>query len=364
MQDVTFSAAQPDEDQEIQRILRDNPMSGFLTLSFERAPSFLRTSAIEGDNVITTLCRTKGELVGLGTRSSRLCWVNHRIERIGYLNHLRVDKKFRGQPFYVLKAHERLWEVNHQINDTVLYYTAVVADNTVARRFLTSRNKRLPVYDEIDTFVTFIIPRKKYLKPKRVVRLAQENDEPILLELLGEYNQRYQLSPVWQAGTLFQPEFNLKPSNFLIAYEESTPVGCLGIWDQRSFKQIRIRDYHWSIKALRPLLNVFGGYWGLPRFPQVGDFFDHIFLSHIALKDPSSDTITDLIQTALSLDERSKISYFALGLSVSNPTYSTVEKSLRVMKYKSKICLVYWPDGREKRETFLPGPTHLELALL
>lgn len=57
---VVFDEAEPSDDAELRRLLRDNPMPGAFRLALTREPSFFQAAALEGDVHQTVVARTAG----------------------------------------------------------------------------------------------------------------------------------------------------------------------------------------------------------------------------------------------------------------------------------------------------------------
>ena len=73
-----FELATLDDDQHLRQVLQQTPMPGRISLSLEREPSFFEALAVEGDEHQVIVCRDRldGKIVGLGTRSVRMRYIN------------------------------------------------------------------------------------------------------------------------------------------------------------------------------------------------------------------------------------------------------------------------------------------------
>ena len=82
---ICFSEATPAHDAAIRRLLRENPMRGAISLSFEREPDYFRGANIGGGDDQTIVAFSNSRLVCMGRCSQRICWVNGQKVRTGYL---------------------------------------------------------------------------------------------------------------------------------------------------------------------------------------------------------------------------------------------------------------------------------------
>ncbi|HSS49284.1 MAG TPA: hypothetical protein VLX28_10080, partial [Thermoanaerobaculia bacterium] len=95
---MTVEEAAPEDDPELRRLLRDNPMAGEIRVSLEREPNAFLAAAVEGEPHRTIVARDpEGGIVGMGSRSVWNAFVNGEPCRLGYLSQLRVDRAHRGR---------------------------------------------------------------------------------------------------------------------------------------------------------------------------------------------------------------------------------------------------------------------------
>ena len=88
---VRFALATNEDDLSIRRLLRENPMRGAISVSFEREPNYFRGTEIAGADDQTILAFDRARLVCIGRCSVRYRYINGAIHRVGYLSDLRLD---------------------------------------------------------------------------------------------------------------------------------------------------------------------------------------------------------------------------------------------------------------------------------
>ena len=76
--------ATPEDDPELRRLLRDNPMDGEIRVSLEREPNAFLAAAVEGEPHRTIVARLPGGgIAGMGSRSVWNAFVNGEPHRLG-----------------------------------------------------------------------------------------------------------------------------------------------------------------------------------------------------------------------------------------------------------------------------------------
>src|SRR5919198_631556 len=88
MSSLSFELASERDDADLRRLLRENPMPGSISLSFEREPCYFDVSIVEGEFHQTIVARESdtGTVIALGNRSVRPLFVNGRVQDIGYMS--------------------------------------------------------------------------------------------------------------------------------------------------------------------------------------------------------------------------------------------------------------------------------------
>ncbi len=247
---VDFRVAGPDDDADLRRLLRDNPMAGEIAVSLEREPNAFLAAAVEGDRHHTIVARDAGRdrTVGMASRSVSDAFVNGEACQVGYLGQLRLDREYRRRPRLLAKGFSLLASLRDR-HDLPFDITSIVADNTAARRVLGAGLPGLPVYRELEAFTTLVIPvwrdRRQPAGGTFQIRAAAEADLEEIAACLARNHARYQFARRWTANDLRSPERSrgLSAEDFIVATREGRVAGCLAVWNQSAFKQIVVRGY-------------------------------------------------------------------------------------------------------------------------
>ncbi|UCC61863.1 MAG: hypothetical protein JSV36_13845, partial [Anaerolineae bacterium] len=332
MSNITFELATPADDPALRRMLRENPLPGAISVSFEREPSYFHGAKVQGPFHQTCIARERssGEIVGMGSRSIRDVYLNGAPQAVGYLSQLRVKPEYRARRRMLTQAFEFLHHL-HQDGRTPFYFSSIIQDNLPARRLLSAGLPGLPSFVEYARMHTLAVhcPKSRRRLPlPSGLRLARGS--PLYLDeiavCLQRNGARHQLAPCWTRETLFHPDHtpDLAPEDFFLALEQDRVVGCLAAWDQNRFKQTVVRGYSGPLGRWRGLVNVGARLAGWPVLPPPNTPFRHAYASHLAVDDDDPHVFAALLRALHSHLAAQGYSYYMIGLSEANPLGPTV----------------------------------------
>jgi hypothetical protein len=342
-------------------------MSGEIGLSLEREPDFFAAAAVEGPRHRTIVFRdvASGRVVGAGSRSARLCWMNGRPGWLPYLGSLRMDRNSCGLPREMIGGYDLCRDLR-EADEPPFCLTSIVADNRPARRLLEAGLRGMPVYRPVAGMVTLVLPvrRRRICSSGRIeISRAGHSGMTDVEALLAGFGRRHQFHPVW-TGAALRSLPGLTPNDFLLATEGGHLVGCLAIWDQRRFRQSVVRTLAPRMARLRPLLNLAAPIAGWPRIPAVGHRVESAFLSHVAIAENSEHALPALVAAAAADARRRGLDCLLLGLAASGPLLPRVARVFRARAYRSVLYLVHWGNGGPAIAGLDGRTPHVEVAVL
>ncbi len=350
-----FAVATEADEAAIRRLLRDNPMRGAITVSFEREPDYFRGADVAGGEDQTIVAFADGQLVCMGRCTQRECWVNGAVRRVGYLAELRLDAMARGR-FGILRDGYEFFHALQHDDPADLYFTSIAADNDRARRLLETGARGLPAYcylAEVDTLL-IAVPRRP-----RAVKLGVEPATPERVpDLLRVLNgQRHQLATVWTAENLRALEDHGLPlDRFFLALDGGEVVACCALWDQRGFRQTVIRGYSPALAVARPAVNFASRIFGTPHLPPAGSVLAHAFLSPLAFVRGAEVTLSEFIESFFPLASQIGAEFLTLALPTTDTRLAALCRRVSARTWRSRLYRVDWPGRRalEVAGTFLP----------
>lgn len=356
--------AAPEDDPELRRLLRDNPIAGEIRVSLEREPNVFLAAAVEGEPHRTIVARNPaGGIVGMGSRSVWNAFVNGEPCRLGYLSQLRVDRAYRGRKRLLTAGYDLIRSFRNP-EELPFDLTSIIADNDVARRLLGAGLLGLPTYREIEEWTTLIVPTTS--RPRKTgIRIERGGQERMgeVAACLERNRRRYQFAPSFSAADLQSPERSrgLAPSDFFLSVAMGEVVGCLALWDQSSFKQVVVQGYAPRLARWRPWMNRLAPMLGTPRLPEPGNSLPHAYLSHLAVDGDDPEIFRALIETAYAEARARRYVYVVTGLAARHPWKDWLEKRFKPRSYSSVLYAVLWEDGAMILDGRMP---HVEVALL
>jgi hypothetical protein len=370
MPKLNFELATQADDADLRRLLRENPIAGSISLSFEREPCYFDASVVEGSFHQTIVARESdsGAVIAFGNRSVRPLFVNGQVQDIGYMSQLRVNPEY-GRGLYLargLAGGFKKYHELHQDGRAPFYLMSVIEDNLPARRLLISGLPEYPrarEYARMFTYAIYPVRRKRDLPLPSSLRLVREDEKyaDSIVDCLNRNSTHKQFAPHWTCDSLFLS--NLTPSDFFLALNGDHVVGCLACWDQSPYKQTVLRGYSGSLVRWRKLLNVFSHFGGWPYLPESNTPLRYSYASHLAIDNDDPVIFDALLRAVYNHNFEQKYSYFMIGLAESNP-FRKLVGVYRPLTYISQIYLAAWEDGYDAVTQVDFRPPALEIALL
>jgi hypothetical protein len=364
--DLSFRIASFNDDGDIRRLLRDNPIGGRYRISLEREPDAFGASfgLARSDVFIIAQNRSTGAIIGLCERVVREAFVDGVVRPLPYIGALRVAPAYRHRIAVVRGGFDTLRALAHRPGDLPFALTSITSDNSAARRLLTAGVPGLPVYHPLGDFSTFVL-RPRRCRPDAAIQPAVLSDYGELASFLNRCNSTLQFAQVWSEAALRGLQrFGLLPEHVLIARRHGTICGCLAVWDQRGVKQTVVRQYPHAVAATRPLLNLAAPLFGLPKFPPVGVPFRQVVLSHVAVADDDHDTLHALLNAGLHDAKRRGFDAALIGFATERPWRAALLQHNRALEYQTSLYLAHWSDGAAQLAALEHRTPHPELGLL
>lgn len=360
---LRFLVATPEHDVQIRRLLRENPMQGAIQLSFEREPSFFASIGLGGAEERTILALDRERLVCVGRCSVRTCHVEGQARRVGYLGELRLDHTARGR-MDVLRGGYRFFQELRRELPADIYFSSIAEDNLPARRLLERGLSGLPAYHFLADFETRLVPVRRCtsLPVPRDVRMVRASGVDVgeIVKFLNQKASRHHFAPVWTEHLMRSlRSHGLPMEKFQLAYEGPRLVGCAALWDQRPFRQTRVRGFARSLRLARPWYNAAMRMCGGVPLPSVGEQIAHAFVSPLACAEDAAPVFSALLGTLARDSATRGLAYFTLGFAATDSRLTQLPHGIGVRAYRTRLYQVIWPDDEtpmriDRDRTFLP----------
>ncbi len=360
---LRFGLAGPEDDAALAEIARTPTMPGRIRACFEPAAGYLETTRLLGRETQVIVARDggSGRIVGCGTRTVGVSFVNGEPAPFGYLANLRTLPEARGGSA-VARGYAFLREL-HGDSRAAAYATTIMTDNAPAMALLTSGRAGLPAYLDMGLYRTLVFSpaaRRRLGAPAVTVTRATPDRLGKVLAFLTEQGRRRQFFPCVEPADLAPGGWlaSLGPEGFRVAESAGKIVGVVGAWDQRRVRRLVIHGYAPTLRVLRPLAGLAARARGLPTLPRPG-VVDALFLALVAIAEDDGAVLRSLLASVLE-EAAGRFTCVLLGLHEADPLLAALAEVPR-LSLSSRLFLVTFGeppfvlDGR---------PSYLELGAL
>jgi len=350
---VRFSLATAEDDADMRRLLRENPMPGRVSISLEREPDAGLAATAEGELHRTIIARdaVDGRMIAMGSVSVRERYLNGQPARVGYLGQLRLDHRCRRRISVIRRGYGLLRELHISLG-VRLYLTSIASDNTVARRLLERGLPDMPVYRPLCEFVTLVFRRSRNGERLRKDGVSLRHGSLELMtdvaNVLNTTVRHMQFAPVWSRAELLSLErYGLHPQRFRIVFEGDRAIACAAVWDQRDMKQAVVRGYPPALRVARGPLNLLAPFTRLPHLPPVRSQLSHAFISHFAAPADRPELIEPLIRSLQGSAHQRGVDCLTIGFDSRDPRLPIFRRTFGGSEYRTQLYVVHWPDDEE-----------------
>ena len=360
-----FRLADASDDARLRALMRETSLPSWITLSFEREPSYFAGAGLGGEHHAVIACDARnGAIAGMCALTFRQGFVNGESATLAYLGELRISGAARGKVTLIRAGFAALRRLVAWSAGPCL--TSIIEDNLAATRLLTHGLAGFPHYRRLAGLEVAALTsraRAAQLPPGVTVAAARDEDETAITAFLTREHRRFQFAPLWDRAAL-QKAPALSTEDFILAKAGGEIIGCAALWDQRGLRQTRVKSYAGSLSHLRPAANLVLPIAGLPRLPAPGERLEQIFLSHIAVAGDDEGVFQALVDHARDDAKRRGADILLLGLCDTHPLAPRLRGLRRAKSYRSTLYLIRWPDDPDIADQLDGRPPHPELAVL
>jgi hypothetical protein len=326
---TNFEIATEQDNSELRRLLRENSMQSWVSMSIEREPSFCAGQNKFGQDW-AVIAREGAATVGMYTCASQPVHVNGLAGHLGYLGALRVNPSYRNQLRVLRDGYASLRYLS-QGDQPESWYTCIASENQTARRILEANLKGMPAYKPVGEMTTFALPRSRG-RSHALWSLALPEQ---MNEVCDFYNQH---AAQWQFAPVLTPEAaQLTGATFYIHVTGDRIKACMALWNQQSYKQIVARAYRRPLATLVPVYNACARLARMVELPAVGENLDQTFLSFLAAPLEQPELFMDLVSDAVALCPSKALT---LGLNTQHPYARPIQREFRPLVYRTQVYTV------------------------
>jgi Acetyltransferase (GNAT) domain len=343
------------------------PMEGDIRLRMDRAPDFFALNRLEGDAWrVGVAIDADDRVVGCVAVARRRVWLNGAETTIAYVGDMKVHPRARRSGAAdLLTTYAR--EVSGALcgEDAPIVATILAGNDAMERR--TRGPRGMPVLARFATLQVAAIPLL-WERRERVTGFsiwpASDRDLERMAALWDELAPARQLAPALDADSLaawIGGAPGLAVSDYLLALDRRGRLrGFLAVWDQASFKQMRVVGYSPRLAVARQAINLIAPLAGAARLPEPGAPLPALAIAHLCAADPA--VLRALILEAYRRRRGGRYAFLTVGLDVRDPllaaTAGLLAQPTLVHAYVTSPCGTCDP-------AYLIGrPLHHETALV
>ncbi|MCW8932348.1 MAG: hypothetical protein OQL19_19200 [Gammaproteobacteria bacterium] len=343
--EVIFRKAQAIDNIHLRNILSQNEMESWIKLSFEREPDYFAADNLMGESYSILVYKENNpkEIMGMYSCSFLPVRINGNPQYLGYLGGLRIVKEYRNKLRYVKNGYDSIARLIPDNSSLNWWFTSIASDNKPAKKLLEAGLKGLPVYSSIGEIKTLAISANQ-AKKSGILQAVSHKEINELIAFYTKQTIDYQFAPILTEQWLIQlnGKKGLSIEDFYVVRQQGVIVACLALWDQRSFKQTRVKGYQFPLNKIRPLYNLFAAMTKRTPLPQVGDKLEQIYLAFVACDQQSEEQFVLILQDVLYKIKERNANMAVVGLSMENPLLALIEKYFHSHSYQTCIETVSW----------------------
>lgn len=348
MSRYAIGLAGPEDDAGLRARMASDAMEGAIAVSFRREPSYFAGCRLQGEatQVIKCVERDSGRIIGMGSRSVSLAYVNGEERRIGYLSDLRLAREQRSG--VLLARGYRYFRALHDADPVPFYTTVIYEGNGAAMKSLIGARARLPEYRDWGRLLTPALqldgPRRRPSSPGLQIVRGSPARLPEIVALLNRCWREKQFAPVCSTQDFGAGRFSgLQPEDFFLALRDNRIVAALAAWDQAPLRQTHVERYTGALRWLRPAYNALAPMMTLKPLPAEGERIPYVYLGCVAAQDNDVGLFRSLLQAACEALREGPWRYAIVGLHEADPLAGALS-GFRSIAAAGRLFTVHFPD--------------------
>jgi hypothetical protein len=318
-------SATPADDEQLMRLIAETVPSNGITLSYERAPSYISASHAQYNRPDIKLVVPVDDpdlIIGMMNLGWRYCYINGQPDLMRYVADLRMHQEYRGA-----KVMRLLMDyVYDEIPLDTIFQSVVLEDNKLASGILHNERKGFPLpyyYDDIRTFTVSQAQKpEQYHQFKFSVLTRDQIDHANAF--MTEMKEHFNFLPNYDFNALAEGQHpywkGMKLDDFYLVRDKNNKlVAIYGLWDQKSFKQTRVLDYSRPLKLMKPFYNAYAKFRGVLSLPKINGTFDYLMLHSPLCHPEHTDAFASLMFHAKEQTKRRGKETYCITLAQNDP---------------------------------------------
>lgn len=328
-------------------------------LGVDRSPDFTALNRVMSGQWDVLVAEEKGNAIGFLEMNSLPFQVGESAVPALYIGLAGVKRERRGSAAFIMLMNEAVRFMCRTGKKMAI--TLINEKNRRLTKILELRHPQLIQGEKI--IVSCLFPTHRYRVDKHFrYQTASREDFPEIKDLLSRHRKSYAVRPVLDWDKVFSLP-GLSTENILVAKDdESRAVAVLGLWDQSSFRQIRLVDLdrstrllQWAFRGIRPIIGISG-------IPKKGQNLRLIHAVGMAAEKGKKSAFSGLIRYAMAKVAPQNYHFVLIGIPEKDICASEVSGFLKMTNVNIPIVIPF-DDEIKKKLTSVTPRVWMEYAL-
>ncbi len=326
------------------------PMSsnGKISLILDYSPDIWNALKVEGDTseIFMVEDSRNNQIAGLAILSQKECFFHGKTKNVGYVSGLKVNEDYYGT--IVIALLFKSFKEYCSKRNIKLWFYSVFNDNEKGLKLFGKSNKRLPIFEPLETMQTYIFKRRYMHSPKgnNGIEISQgtENDIESIVEYIRKEGQSRAFLPAYTSSQILSGKGllnGLSVSDIAIARDGNEIVGIMGLWNQSVFRRWKVMGYSSIINTFLPLVNIGTKVFGYPDLPAIYSNVEYKIFSLILIQN-NNDDVFKLLFNYLMKNDKAENSTYSISLKSNDALNMDFNK--RSIAFSNTIYKTYWKE--------------------
>ena len=333
---VRVRAAVPADNAALVDLALACPMEGDVGLCVSRAPDLFALNRLEGESSSSAVaedCET-GDVVGCAAVAGRGVWLHGAPANVTYAYDLKVHPAHRGGPAADALSRWVRDECERRGGPDVPVFLTILAGNEPMERRATGRVAGVPRFARFATVRSHsitLLGRRRLRESRTGLRVtrARAGDAEEMAALWARVASARQLAPVLDADSLLRfaaAAPGLGVESYRVARRRDGRIAGFGaLWDQSSFKQLRVTRYSPRLAAVRLAFNAVAPLLGSSPLPPAGGALRQATAFNVCVPADQPDVLAALVRDAHDELRAEGHSLLTIGLDLRDPLAAALD---------------------------------------
>ncbi|MEO3786712.1 GNAT family N-acetyltransferase [Actinocorallia sp. B10E7] len=316
--------AVPEDNEALLTLAEQCPMAGDISLCVDRRPDFFALSRLEGDPWLVGVVDLGDGPVACAGVARREVYLNGSPTPIVYIGDIKVLPGARRRGLARELLHWTREKACELVGPDGVKLSTIMAGNEPATRLFqefTADGAPGAPRARLRSHSIQLLWKRRIRQAGLTVREAAPSDVPAMVEAWRRVASGRQLAPVHDEASFLEwigAAPGLELSDYLVAFTPGGAVaGFLGLWDQHSFKQMRVVGYTPQLARVRTLTRVLAPVLKAPPLPEPGGELRYRSVVNPCAEDPI--VLSALLKSAANRLHGRGYSVLTIGLDAHDP---------------------------------------------